>query len=75
MSGRDDLVVLREFGTAVARALNGAGVVRPTDKAFCAVMVVVGEPGSGRAPVGGSLNYENGEWFLTEQLEAAERVS
>ena len=87
MTARDDLVVMREFGLKVAKALNDAGVRKPHDRRFSAVMVIVGDPDTGREPIGGSINFGNqasddyddkdpaNVWYLIEQLEMPQRLS
>lgn len=71
---RDTLVVVREFGLSVAAALTGAHVRPATGTQYSAVMVIIAQPPE--PPLGGSLNYVEGEerWVFTEQLEMAQNV-
>lgn len=75
----DDLKVWHEFATAVADALNEAGVKGPEKgsghvAALMACVFPEGGPESGREPIGGSFNYVDGKWTVMTDMQTMQRI-
>lgn len=71
MPDKDTLQILHEFSSDVADALNKAGVKGGQPDSIKAVMLVVAQD-EDTAPLGASLNFEDGEWTVFPQANLSE---